>query len=772
MRNLLDALAANHSTVWLSTVSSFSIAGLLKALASGFFVSLLFSRSSRGDVDESLTQNARLFSAFMDNLPAFAWIKDIEGRYVYVNKLLIARVTAFQSKWLGKTDADLWPGEIGATYRANDLKVVVSRETLETVETYLLDGERRYLLVSKFPILDHTGAVTMVGGTGVDITARRQAGEALRESEDRYQDLVEHSHDMIYAHDLEGVVLFANQTSSQLLGLPASEVVGRRLAEFLVPEVRDQFDAYLAEIRENAMASGLMLVQTSTGERRVCEYSNTLRAEGTGGGPIVRCIARDVTERKRAEGALRESAERFRQLSEAAFEAIILHDQGRILEVNQSFCQMYRYERAAAIRKSVLDLAPPELREVLRQKVLAGHTDPYEGLGFRSDGTIFNAEVAGKPIHYQGRVVRVAAVRDITERKRNERRQAAQYAVTRVLAESATLAEATPELLRVICENLRWRLGEFWGVCEDTNVLRCVDTWHMPALDAAAYIEASRHIELAPGVGLPGSVWQSGQAAWISDVTEEPRFSRRTIAASVGLRRAVAFPILLGDHTLGVMLFFSRRTLEVDEDLLKMMSAIGSQIGQFAERKRVEEALRQAEEEYRTIFENAVEGIFRTTADGRFITANPAMARMLGFTSPEELIREHSDDAKPNCLDSERREEFKRLLDEHGFVRGFEYQGRRKDGSKIWLSDSVRAVRDESRALLYYEGVTEDITERKLAEQTILAQLDELRRWQEVTLGREDRVLELKREVNELRQRLGEPRRYANEADAMETKQP
>ena len=147
--------------------------------------------------------------------------------------------------------------------------------------------------------LDQLGERPGVSDMGVR-TSQNQAEEALRESEDRYQDLVEHSHDMIYTHDLEGVVLFANQTSSQLLGLAPSEVVGRKLTEFLVPEVRDQFAAYLAEIRENGMASGLVLVQTSTGERRVCEYRNTLRAEGAGE-PIVRCIARDVTERKRAE---------------------------------------------------------------------------------------------------------------------------------------------------------------------------------------------------------------------------------------------------------------------------------------------------------------------------------------------------------------------------------------------------------------------------------------------------------------------------------------
>jgi PAS domain S-box-containing protein len=136
----------------------------------------------------------------------------------------------------------------------------------------------------------------------------------------------------------------------------------------------------------------------------------------------------------------------------------------------------------------------------------------------------------------------------------------------------------------------------------------------------------------------------------------------------------------------------------------------------ITERKRVEEALREAERKYREIFENAGEGIFQTTAEGRTITANPALARMLGFESSEELIRERTDIAGQQYSDPQRREEFKRLLEEHDFVRGFEYQGRRKDGSEIWLSDSVRAVRAENGTVLYYEGIAEDITERKRAE--------------------------------------------------------
>ncbi|HEX9829521.1 MAG TPA: PAS domain S-box protein, partial [Bacteroidota bacterium] len=139
-------------------------------------------------------------------------------------------------------------------------------------------------------------------------------------------------------------------------------------------------------------------------------------------------------------------------------------------------------------------------------------------------------------------------------------------------------------------------------------------------------------------------------------------------------------------------------------------------------RKKTEEALRQAEEKYHAIFEHAMIGIFQTTPDGRFLTANPAIARMLGYASADELIRSRTDIARQGYVDSQRREEYKRLIEQHGSVMGFEYEVYCKDGSTIWISEDSRAVRDAHGKLLYFEGYFVDIKERKLAEAALLQQ--------------------------------------------------
>jgi diguanylate cyclase (GGDEF)-like protein/PAS domain S-box-containing protein len=136
------------------------------------------------------------------------------------------------------------------------------------------------------------------------------------------------------------------------------------------------------------------------------------------------------------------------------------------------------------------------------------------------------------------------------------------------------------------------------------------------------------------------------------------------------------------------------------------------------ERKRIEQALRKAEEKYRAIFEGAVVGIFRTTPAGRYIDVNPAMARMLGYDSPQELVASITDIAGQVFADPKRREEVQRLLKEQTTVKNFEYEAFRKGGSKMWFSANVRALYQDA-VLVGYEGTNEDITTRKLAEERI-----------------------------------------------------
>lgn len=188
-------------------------------------------------------------------------------------------------------------------------------------------------------------------------------------------------------------------------------------------------------------------------------------------------------------------------------------------------------------------------------------------------------------------------IRDTTDRKRAESRLKAQFAVTRVLAEAATLRDATFPLLQAVCEGLRCELGELWRVDRSAKVLRWDGMWHVPALDVTEFEAISRTSTFAPGSELPGRVWASRRAAWIPNILADTNFLRAPIAAKIGLHAALAFPIEAEDDVTGVIVLYTRETRQPDPELLEMAADIGGRIGQFTERKRAEEALRRAHDE-------------------------------------------------------------------------------------------------------------------------------------------------------------------------------
>src|SRR5215467_8178994 len=185
-----------------------------------------------------------------------------------------------------------------------------------------------------------------------------------------------------------------------------------------------------------------------------------------------------------------------------------------------------------------------------------------------------------------------ATGRDVTEMKRDEDLLLAQYSVTRVLAEAPSLDEAAPQILKNICETLEWAVGTVWKLDKKEGVLRCVETWHIPTANVSEFSAVTPCRTFDRGIGLPGRVWGNADALWIEDVTRDANFPRAPTASRESLHSAFGFPILLGDEVLGVLEFFSHQIRQPDTKLLKLLSAVGSQIGQFIERTEAEAALR------------------------------------------------------------------------------------------------------------------------------------------------------------------------------------
>jgi signal transduction histidine kinase len=182
----------------------------------------------------------------------------------------------------------------------------------------------------------------------------------------------------------------------------------------------------------------------------------------------------------------------------------------------------------------------------------------------------------------------------VSERRRAETRIRVNYSVARVLAEAPSLEGVTSRILEAICESLHWDCGNLWIVDPYTETLHHAAEWHRPLGRLEQFRRAAAGMTFKPGVGMAGRVWSEGRPIWVPNLATDPDFIRAPMASSLGLRAAMGVPISAGREVYGVMSFFASRVQPPDETLLPMMATLGSQIGQFIERRRAEEDLRQA----------------------------------------------------------------------------------------------------------------------------------------------------------------------------------
>jgi PAS domain S-box-containing protein len=302
--------------------------------------------------------------------------------------------------------------------------------------------------------------------------------------------------------------------------------------------------------------------------------------------------------------ALREEAER----TNARLAAIIASSDdaiigealdGAVMSWNKGADRLFGYSEREMIGRYFSALLAPDCQdeetEILDWIRNGGRIDQYETVGVTKDGRPIELALTVSPIRDEaGTIIGASKIaRDITERKQTDRRLAAQLAVTRVLAESASPDEAIPRIVQTVCECLDWDAGAAWLLDEQSAVLRC-EVWHSPLLEIPRFKAATLKSSAERGTDLPGRVWASHRPLWIAGLAEEENFPRRAVALEESLRTGFAVPILVGDHVLGVIECFSRQVRDEDGRLLSVMAAVGGSIGQFMARKQAEEKMRDA----------------------------------------------------------------------------------------------------------------------------------------------------------------------------------
>jgi PAS domain S-box-containing protein len=296
-----------------------------------------------------------------------------------------------------------------------------------------------------------------------------------------------------------------------------------------------------------------------------------------------------------------------------------------------------------------------------------------------------------------------------------------EHAVARILAETERPVEVYEAALEAIGRPLGWRLGAVWELDPAEERLRCVRTWQT-GVPEPEFLALSEALVLGPGEGLPGRVLESGEAAWMVDAPEDANFPRAEAARHSGFHAGFAFPLRSPRGVVGVMEFFSGDLREPDERLLATMSALGSQVGQFVARRRVEEEVRASESRLRAMLEAALDAVVTMDAHGRVIGWNNAAEATFGYRADEAIGREMAELIVPPALRGAHRRGLARFLEtENGVLldRRLELSGMRRGGTEFPVELTITRIALPGPPT--FTGYLRDITERVRADHELRA---------------------------------------------------
>ena len=261
-------------------------------------LSLVLDVTARKQIEQAMRESEEQYRLLFQSNPHAMWVYDLETlRFLAVNDAAVEQYGYSQEEFLSMTLAEIRPPE-----DVPILQDILARRSAPLARPAEWRHRKKNGDIITVEITAHQ--LNFSGRSAelvmaIDITERKLAEQALVESEDRYRDLVDNSHELMCTHDLEGRILSVNPWAARVLGYEQDALIGLHIRDGLVTEYRDQFDDYLREIKENGFARGIMRVKTTSGETRVWEYYNTLRVQGVQT-PIVRGMAHDITERRQA----------------------------------------------------------------------------------------------------------------------------------------------------------------------------------------------------------------------------------------------------------------------------------------------------------------------------------------------------------------------------------------------------------------------------------------------------------------------------------------
>jgi len=630
--------------------------------------------TKRKQAEETIHNERLLLRTIIDNIPDAIYTKDINGCKTLANFTEVRYLGATsEADVIGKSDFEFYPKELAEYFSVDDKLILTNGTPVIDREDYIFDAnnQKRWLLSSKLPLRDRNNQIIGLVGIGHDITDYKKAQLALQESETLYRNLVEKLPDGVYTSTYAGKFVDLNPAMVKILGYDSKEElmpVNIRTQLYYDPVDRDNIVLQGKQVMMNVFRlkkkDGSVIWVEDHVWQNENENPDSIFYEG---------IIRDVTERKQAELALQESESLYRNLMERLPDGIYKSTrEGKFVDVNPAMITMLGYDSKEELMdidiKTQLYFEPSDREnQVLNEK--------DENIGVyrlkKKDGSEFWVEDKVRySLNEKGEILfHEGIIRDITERK---------------------LAELALQESESLYRNLVERLPD--GVYKSTHEGKFVDI--NPAMVKILGYESKEELM---GINIKTQLYFESTERQ-SDVVNE---DLETIGV-YRMKKKDGSEIWVEDHG-----WFSR-----DEDV-NILYHEGI-MWDITERKLAELALQESESLYRNLVERLPDGVYKSTHEGKFVDVNPAMVKMLGYESKDELMAIDIKTQlyfKPSDRESLVLQE---KLEEMGI-----YRLKKKDGSEIWVEDHGWYNMDEHGKILFHEGIMRDITERKLAEDAL-----------------------------------------------------
>ncbi len=672
--------------------------------------------------ENRLRESRDLFRTFMDHSNDAVFIHDLEGKLLHVNETMLRIYRLTRKEALSFTIRDY----TGPAFDVDDIQDKW-RAVLSGHDEIFIWQARRPTEDSVFDVEVFLTRAEVKGKVYIlayvrDISGFREEQARIRENTEKYRTIVENLDDIIFTLNTDGKVTYLSPNVTKVMGFSLSDAKGKDLTDFAPPEMKEEVLQFIARI----LSGEEIVIEFPVRNHKGRDLWMRLKARPVRDGDTITSIhglLTDITERKLAEDALIERERNYRALVENLTEIIYTLDfNARVTYVTPNIQTLGGYVAEEVIGRSFIEFVHPEDREGREEefrKTISGVGKVSEYRMIAKDGHSVWMRTAAQPMIKQGKVVGVQGVlTDITDRKAAEQEIGLHLKRKHSLLDLYQKSEETQQdVLDYALDGIREMTGSqysFIGLLDEDESVLTIHAWSEEVMDACRMPRPPGEFGIEK-TGLLGEVVRTRRAVIINDYALEHPMKRGCPVGHVTIHRFLTVPIFDGGRISAILAVANKQDPYTDDDADALIS-LGNLAFGIIDRKQTEQALRESEERFRRLAENAGDIIYRIKLlpEPHFVYANPAIEKVTGY-SPEEYYADpdlgrrviHPDDRLPALAGEKKGETYPVLR----YIR--------KDGEIIWVEQRNVPIYNNKGEIVAIEGIARDITTAKEAEEEL-----------------------------------------------------